>query len=333
VLGSRRTALRHRAHHASTNARKAALTRRERAAPGPSHAHATLRAASKAAGPCRGPVAPSRGACHKHGWANRGCCAALGERAGAAARQDEGRGAVCQGQADAPLRGEGGAEPGAGAPGLRRGGHDEAVSHTCWGRGQRAPRRATPWPWAMPAGEGGGRGRLKHHGCAELDGATRRDRAGRAEMGVRGREGAAPRRGRDVGAARRAPDRAPPRGPGGEAAPGRGRARRAGPGHHGRASAREREGAMPSQGRRRGRQGRGERGLTARGRGRQRGRGSERRVDGWKETTCARERETCVRVGRGEREREAVSGRGGTDGWAPLGGGSGGATVRALPKG
>jgi hypothetical protein len=52
---ARRTAPRHRA-------RKAALRRRERVAhtSGPSHARAALRAASKAAGPRRGPAAPRR---------------------------------------------------------------------------------------------------------------------------------------------------------------------------------------------------------------------------------------------------------------------------------
>jgi hypothetical protein len=108
--GARRTAPRRRAHHASTSARKAALTRRERAAPGPSRAHATLRCAPQAGSGAEpdhassgvesdrasSGAAPRRAACHEHGRASRGRCSTPGERAGAGGTPGPGRGRARQ---------------------------------------------------------------------------------------------------------------------------------------------------------------------------------------------------------------------------------------------
>eukprot|EP00267_Zea_mays_P041731 XP_020393656.1 uncharacterized protein LOC103628387 [Zea mays] len=129
------------------------------------------------------------------------------------------------------------------ASGASRAGRD-ATAGLCHAGGCATPGAAPPRTHAPRAGRGG--------------------RAGGAAAGMGGPAGAAalcrasepgpPRQGRgstpgqgsmpgwDAEVAGRVPDRAPPRRAGGEAAPG----------HHGRASAREREGAAPGQGRRRG---------------------------------------------------------------------------------
>jgi hypothetical protein len=156
---ARRTAPRHRAHHASTH--KATLTRRERATPGPSRVHAALRDASKAAGPRRGPAAPRRNEPDRasngatsggtpqpraapcrgsrrrgQGRAGRGRCAVPFERAGAAAP-----GRVRAGRGSTPGRGR-----------------DAGVARQGGGRAGRALAARHGRASVPPRGEGGSRG-------------------------------------------------------------------------------------------------------------------------------------------------------------------------------
>jgi hypothetical protein len=149
--GARRTAPRRRAHHASTSARKAALMRRERAAPGPNRAHAVRRAASRLPGRAErgrhdhagpGPRAPCQ--------VPRSRCAGTTSRAGGTART-EGR----VGASHAPCRAP---WPRAGTP----------------GQGPRADRATSRAPWlqAHCAGHGQGPGpcqarRDRHGGDAQ----------------------------------------------------------------------------------------------------------------------------------------------------------------------
>jgi|UPI0004DE9EBB hypothetical protein len=139
----RRAAPKHRAHHASTRARKAALTRHERAAHVPRYA---LRAGN---GATPGPTVPS------HGRAGppeqRGRAAANARREGRASRGRPSRaGAGWPG----PLRRAGRASQGHHA-GTGRGGVSASGPGSTPGRG-RAPGRGAPWP-----GEGGGRAEAK----------------------------------------------------------------------------------------------------------------------------------------------------------------------------
>jgi hypothetical protein len=115
-------------------------------------------------------------------------------RAGARRGQGEGaraRAAAEAGRGRASGRGQGGRAPWLSGRAAARGGRDRAhravaASRAGRGRGPRAPRRATPWPRAAPAGAGG---RAHHVGPCRGRAKARKERGKRGDGEDERREG------------------------------------------------------------------------------------------------------------------------------------------------